>query len=565
MPDVVRETLKARVSALAMVVAAAVTSGCGPQVAAVVEHAEVVPAEVVLASAAVIPLPTSLTDGEGFFLLTATTVVETDPAFAEVVESQVAALRRATGLSLAAGVEGPRIAVAFVQGLPPEAYDLRVSAAGVEIAASGQAGVFYAFQTLRQLLPAEIESRVPVDGVLWVLPAVEIADFPRFPYRGMHLDVGRHFFDVDFVKKYIDTMARFKLNRFHWHLTEDQGWRIEIDAYPKLTQIGAWRRESPVGDNLDPYVGDGVPHGGFYTKDEIREVVAYAAERFVTVIPEIEMPGHATAAIAAYPELGCTSEQLQVSTTWAVHDTIYCPQEATFEFIETVLSEVIELFPSEYIHIGADEVPKRQWERSAVAQGVMRRERLETEEQLQSWFIRRVEAYLRSQGRRLIGWDEILEGGLAPDATVMSWRGTKGGIEAARQGHDVIMTPIEHAYFDFYQGEPESEPLAMNWAGFSISLRTAYEFEPVPDVLTEEEARHILGPQGNVWTEYIATPEHVEYMAYPRALALAEVAWSSREARDWPDFVLRLGEVLPHLDVLNVNYRVPAEVTFSAE
>jgi len=561
MPGVARG---AQASAAVLTLIALAGAGCAPA-AAVAEDSEAAPAMVVLAPVAVIPIPASLTRGDGFFRLSATTGVEVVPEFAEVVAGQVAALRRATGFAFAAGSAGPRIRVALVEQLAEEAYELRVTSTGVSIAASDPAGVFYAFQTLRQLLPAEIESSDPVDGILWVLPEVEIEDAPRFPYRGMHLDVGRHFFDVDFVKKYIDTMARFKLNRFHWHLTEDQGWRIEIDAYPKLTEIGAWRSESPVGDSLEPYVGDGVPHGGFYTKDQVREVVAYAAARFVTVIPEIEMPGHATAAIAAYPELGCTDEQLQVSTTWAVHDTIYCPQEATFEFVETVLSEVVELFPSEYIHIGADEVPKRQWERSAVAQEVMRREGLASEEELQSWFIRRVESYLRSRGRRLIGWDEILEGGLAPDATVMSWRGTEGGIEAAQQGHDVIMTPVEHAYFDFYQGEPEGEPLAMNWAGFGIPLQTAYAFEPVPEVLTEAESRHILGPQGNLWTEYISTPEHAEYMAYPRAMALAEVAWSPRAARDWPDFVLRLGEVLRHLDVLNVNYRMPVEVMLSAE
>lgn len=546
--------------AVFLVLAALVGTGCAPTVAAVAEDAEVAPAAAVLPPTAVIPAPASLIGGSGFFRLSASTVIEAVPEFAEVVASQVAELRRATGLDLEMGSTGERIRVERAAGLPEEAYELRVTSAGVTIAASDPAGVFYAFQTLRQLLPAEIESRGRVEGIPWVLPAVEIADRPRFPYRGMHLDVGRHFFDVDFVKKYIDTMSRFKLNRFHWHLTEDQGWRIEIDAYPRLTEIGAWRSESPVGDSLEPYVGDGVPHGGFYTKDEIREVVAYAAERFVTVIPEIELPGHATAAIAAYPELGCTDDQLQVSTTWAVHDTIYCPQEATFDFIETVLAEVLELFPSEYIHIGADEVPKRQWERSEVAQEVMRREGLASEEELQSWFIRRVETYLRANGRRLIGWDEILEGGLAPDATVMSWRGTEGGIEAARQGHDVIMTPVEYTYFDFYQGEPENEPLAMNWAGHRISLQTVYAFEPVPDVLSEEQSRHILGPQGNVWTEYIATPEHAEYMAYPRALALAEVAWSPREARHWPDFVRRLGEVLRHLDVLEVNYRTPGLV-----
>ncbi len=544
--------------AMLLAVAAVVGAGCAPS-PVVTESSDGEVAQAVIAPVALIPMPASLLEGDGFFRLTTETVVDTVPVFAEVVERQIAALRRATGLVLGSGDAGERIRVEEAPDLAEEEYTLRVSSEGVTIAASDSAGVFYAFQTLRQLLPAEIESSTAVTGGDWVMPAVAIADAPRFPYRGMHLDVARHFFDIDFVKKYIDTMARFKLNRFHWHLTEDQGWRIEIDAYPKLTEVGAWRDESPLEDNLDPYVGDGVPHGGFYTKDQIREVVAYAAERFITVIPEIEMPGHATAALAAYPELGCTDEQLRVSTTWAVHETIYCPQEATFEFIETVLAEVVELFPSEYIHIGADEVPKRQWRASPVAQEVMRREGLANEEELQSWFIRRVEGQLRSHGRRLVGWDEILEGGLAPGATVMSWRGIDGGVEAARQGHDVVMSPVEHAYFDFYQGDPESEPLAMNWAGFGISLETAYSFEPVPDVLTDEEARHILGPQGNLWTEYIATPEHAEYMAYPRALALAEVGWSPRETRDWPDFVFRLGEVLPHLDALNVNYRVPDE------
>ena len=553
MLHLVGETLAVAV-ALAMVAFAG--AGCGPAVA-VLEDSEVVPPPVTLVPASVIPAPASLTAGEGFFRLGTSTVVQTVPAFEQVVESQVAALRRTTGLELRAGSAGPLISVAAVEGLPEEAYELRVTSQGVTIVAAAPAGVFYAFQTLRQLLPAEIESSDPVAEIDWVLPAVDIADVPRFPYRGLHLDVGRHFFDVEFVKKYIDTMARFKLNRFHWHLTEDQGWRIQIDSYPKLTAVGAWRDETTLEGNTDPYIGDGRPHGGFYTKNEVRDVVAYAAARFVTVIPEIEMPGHATAAIAAYPELGCTDAQLAVSTNWGVHDTIFCPQESTFEFVEAVLAEVVEMFPSEYIHIGADEVPKRQWKESAVAQGVMRREGLADEEELQSWFVRRAEAYLRSHGRSLIGWDEILEGGLAADATVMSWRGTEGGIEAARRGHDVIMTPVEHAYFDFYQADPATEPLAMNWAGFGLPLETVYAFEPVPDVLTTEESRHILGPQGNLWTEYIATPEHAEYMAYPRAVALAEVAWSPREARDWPDFMLRLGEVMRHLDVLDINYRVP--------
>jgi hexosaminidase len=293
------------------------------------------------------------------------------------------------------------------------------------------------------------------------------------------------------------------MNRFHWHLTEDQGWRIEIQKYPRLTEIGAWRKETMVEKNFDPYVGDGIPYGGFYTQDEVREIVAYAAERHVTVVPEIEMPGHSTAALAAYPELACTEGPFEVSTIWGVKEDIYCPSEETFAFLEDVLAETMELFPSEYIHIGGDEVPKRRWEESELAQEVMRREGLADEHELQSYFIRRIEAFLLAHGRRLIGWDEILEGGLAPEATVMSWRGMEGGIEAARQGHDVIMTPTSHAYFDYYQGPAEEEPLAI---GGYLPLKKVYEFEPVPEELTEEEGQHILGAQGNVWTEYIKTP-----------------------------------------------------------
>ncbi len=515
-----------------------------------------------------IPAPSSIAIGDGVFRLGDETVVDVQaPELAAGVERQVASLRRSTRLPLAEGAAGDdsTIRVVAQPSVPDEGYTLRITPAEVLVEASTDAGVFYAFQTVRQLLPPDVESTTPVDDVDWILPSVVIEDAPRFAYRGMHLDVGRHFFDVDVVKAYVDTMARFKINRFHWHLTEDQGWRIEIDAYPRLTEVGAWRAESPVEDNLDPYVGDGERHGGFYTKDEVRDVVAYAAERFVTVVPEIELPGHATAALAAYPELGCTDATLDVSTTWGIHDTIFCPKEATFEFLETVLSEVMELFPSELIHIGGDEVPKRQWEESEQAQAVMRREGLADEDELQSWFTRRIERHLRANGRQLIGWDETLEGGLAPGAMVMSWRGIEGGIAAARQGHDVVMTPVEHAYFDFYQGDAASEPLAMNWAGFAIPLETVYAFEPLPDVLTDTEAQHIVGAQGNVWTEYIPTAEHLEYMAYPRALALAEVAWSSRATRDWETFVERLPGVLAHLDALAVRYRFPEEVLGSGE
>jgi hexosaminidase len=370
----------------------------------------------------------------------------------------------------------------------------------------------------------------------------------------MHLDVGRHHFPVAFVKRYIDILAAYKFNTFHWHLTEDQGWRIEIRKYPRLTAVGGCRAETMLEKNFDPYVGDGVPYCAYYTQDEIREVVEYARARYVTVIPEIEMPGHSVAALAAYPELACTEGPFEVATVWGVKQDIYCPSEETFAFLEDVLTEVMELFPSRYIHIGGDEAPKARWEESELAQEVMRREGLADEHELQSYFIRRIERLLLASGRRLIGWDEILDGGLAPEATVMSWRGMDGGIEAARQGHDVIMTPTSHVYFDYYQGDPRFEPLAI---GGLTTLEKVYGFEPVPEELTAEEARHVLGAQANLWTEYIKTPQYAEYMALPRMLALAEVVWSPKDARDWDSFAGRLPVELRRLDELGVNYRIP--------
>jgi len=441
-----------------------------------------------------------------------------------------------------------------------EGYTIRISDAGVRINAGDAAGAFYGMQSVHQMLPPEISGSGPALTTEWILPLVRIEDAPQFPYRGLHLDVGRHFFDVPFIKRYIDTMARYKLNVFHWHLTEDQGWRIEIDAYPRLTEVGAWRTETVVEKNLNPYIGDGIPHGGYYTKDEIREVLAFAAERHVMVIPEIDIPGHTGAALAAYPELGCHEGPYEVKTTWGIQEDILCPSEATFDFLFAVLDEVAELFPSPYIHIGADEVPKRQWEESPVAQAVIEREGLTDEKELQSWFVRRIEEHLNSRGKRLIGWNEILEGGLAPRATVMSWQGTTGGIEAARMGHDVIMTPTDYLYFDFYQGDPETEPLAMNWARRIIPLDTVYAYDPIPEELSADEARHILGAQGNVWTEYISTPEYVEYMAFPRALALAEITWTPKAARHIDDFYNRLALNLLHLERLGVNYRIPERI-----
>lgn len=432
-------------------------------------------------------------------------------------------------------------------GLGAEGYRLVVSPDGIRITAASTHGLFYGIQTLRQLLPPPDSAKLD-----WIIPAVEIVDYPRFKWRGLHLDVGRHFFPPEFIKRYLDLMSLWKLNTFHWHLTEDQGWRIEIRRYPRLTEVGSRRAETVLERNLRPYVGDGIPYGGFYTQEEIRDIVAYARERYITVVPEIEMPGHSLAALAAYPDLACTPGPFEVGTTWGVFEDIYCPSEETFTFLENVLTEVMELFPSTFIHIGGDEAPKTRWEESALAQRVMRREGLNDEHELQSWFISRIDRFLTAHGRRLVGWDEILQGGLAPGATVMSWRGMDGGIAAAREGHDVVMTPTSHMYFDYYQADPEGEPLAN---GGEIPLAKVYGFEPVPEELTNEEARHVLGAQANVWTEYMPTSDQVEYMVYPRALALAEVVWSPEGRRDWDDFLSRLPVSLRILDALGVNYR----------
>lgn len=509
----------------------------------------------------VIPQPVSVSIEEGTYELTASSafkVAHEELESAANLFSDLWAVPMGTRLPVHSS-DGD-IHLVLDESLEMEAYSLHIDEDGVLLKAGDASGAFYGMQTLHQMLPADISGRGPALNTRWTLPQVHIEDAPRFGYRGLHLDVGRHFFDVAFVKRYIDVMSRYKLNVFHWHLTEDQGWRVEIDAFPRLTEVGAWRKETVVEKNLNPYIGDGIPHGGFYTKEEIRDVVAYAAERHVMVIPEIDIPGHTGAVLAAYPELGCHEGPFEVKTTWGIQQDILCPSEETFSFLYTVLEEVAELFPGPYIHIGADEVPKVQWEESPVAQEVIRREGLADEEELQSWFVRRIEAHLNSLGKQLIGWDEILEGGLAPNATVMSWRGTIGGIEAARMGHDVIMTPTDYLYFDFYQGDPESEPLAMNWANRIIPLDTVYAFEPIPEELSSEEAAHVLGAQGNVWTEYISTPKYVEYMTFPRALALSEIAWSPASTRNIDRFYDRLAINLNHLERLGVNYRIPERI-----
>lgn len=416
--------------------------------------------------------------------------------------------------------------------LGPEGYELTVTTNRVVIRAPQPAGIFYGTQTLRQLLPGPI-------------PCLHIEDQPRFQWRGALLDVGRHFFRKDFLKRYIDLLAFHKLNVLQLHLTDDQGWRVEIKKYPKLTRIGSWRAET---------TGDGKRHGGYYTQYDLREIVAYAAERHITIVPEIEMPGHSLSALAAYPELSCTGGPFKVRTKWGIEPDVHCAgNEKTFEFLQNVLDEVMAIFPSEFIHIGGDECPKYRWKTCPKCQARIKTEGLKDEHELQSYFVRRIEKYLNSKGRRLIGWTEIREGGLARNAAIMDWKG--GAVEAASEGHDVVMSPTTHCYFDYYQSQDKTtEPKAIG--GF-LPLSKVYWFEPVPAKLAPEFHKHILGAQANLWTEYIPTPPQAEYMTFPRLCALAEVVWSPIAKRNWEDFSVRLTQHLKRLDALGVNYRKP--------
>ena len=431
----------------------------------------------------------------------------------------------------------------------PEGYKLKVNSGNISIVSGDDAGLFYGVQTLMQLLPDSLLSskmkEVEIPG--WI-----VNDSPRFHYRGMHLDVGRHFFPVKFIKQYLDMMAMYKFNTFHWHLTEDQGWRIEIKKYPKLTEIGAYRDSTLVGKYSDkPHKWDGKRYGGYYTQEQIRDIVQYAADRHITIIPEIEMPGHSLAALAAYPELACTPGPFRPATLWGVFADIYCPKEETFKFLEDVLTEVMELFPGKYIHIGGDEAPKVRWKESNLCKKIIKEQGLKNEEELQSYFVERIEKFLNAHGRKLIGWDEILEGGLSPDATVMSWRGVEGGIAAARAGHDAIMTPENFCYFDHYQAGPEGEPMAI---GGMTTLKEVYTYEPVPEELNKKEAKHILGAQGNVWTEYMPTTEKVEYMVLPRMAALAEVVWTESDKKSWKSFQRRINNHFKRYKALGWNF-----------
>ncbi len=507
-----------------------------------------------------IPMPQNITYQSGSFVLHPMTIIQTNDVTSFEALFLKESIKNQTGLDLKIVKEVPNnvaiIHLVFdVQG--PDAsdfkenYKLEVTAKSITVKAEYNQGIFYGIQTLLQLIPFEHKSDIKV-------PCLQIVDSPKFKWRGMHLDVGRHFFPTAFIKKYIDYLALYKLNTFHWHLTEDQGWRIEIKKYPKLTQVGAWREGSMVG-HYNEQKFDTIHYGGFYTQNDIKEVVAYATERHITIVPEIEMPGHSLAALAAYPELSCTGGPFKVGTKWGVFDDVYCPKEETFTFLENVLTEVMALFPSEYIHIGGDECPKTRWKNCTHCQKIIQEKGLKDEHELQSYFIQRIEKFVNSKGRKIIGWDEILEGGLAPNAAVMSWRGTEGGIAAAKEKHFVVMTPGSHCYFDHYQGEPKNEPIAI---GGYTNVEKVYAFNPVPKELTPEEAAFILGAQANVWTEYMNTPEHVEYMIMPRMAALSEVLWGTSDTANYKNFEQRLIQHFSIYDHKGINYsRALFEVT----
>jgi hexosaminidase len=432
----------------------------------------------------------------------------------------------------------------------PETYSLTVTPERILIVSTEPRGLFYGVQSLSQLLPPEVVLKKTLDNYGWFVPGISIQDAPQYLWRGLHLDVARHSYPIEFLKKFIDLMALHKLNIFHWHLTDDQGWRLEIKKYPRLTEVGAFRKATPLPE--DKYTSDNTPYGGYYTQEEVRELVAYAAERFITIVPEIEMPGHALAALATYPELGCQGQGYEVGEWWGMQDEVFCAgNEMTYSFLEDVLREVFDLFPSEFIHIGGDECPKTRWQSCPKCQEKIKRKKLQDENELQSYFIRRVEQFLLDNGRRLIGWDEIMEGGLAPNAAVMSWRGTQGGIDAAKAGHDVVMTPTTHCYFDYYQSKKiENEHPAI---GGYLPLEIVYQFDPVEGVPADKTS-HVLGAQGNIWTEYMPTSEIVEYMAYPRASALAEILWNGK-GENYAEFLSRLSRLLQRLEYIGVAFR----------
>ena len=517
--------------------------------------------EVKEASYQIIPAPQEIVMGQGgaFTLANGAKVIYPEGNEKMQKNAQFLAdyVKELTGntLSVVAGTEGKGILLQVTPNeAQPESYQLKVTPEGIVINGGSEAGVFYGIQTLRKSIPAG-------QGINVSLPAVEINDAPRFSYRGAMLDVSRHFFTVDEIKSFIDMIALHNINRFHWHLTDDQGWRIEIKCRPLLTEKSSKRKETVIGRNSGEY--DGIPHEGFYTQEQIKEIIAYAADQHITIIPEIDMPGHMQGALHAYPELGCTGGPYEVWTQWGVSDDVLCAgNDATLKFIEDVLGEVVELFPSEYIHVGGDECPKTRWHDCPKCQarikalGIKGDKKHSAEEYLQSFIINHAEKFLNSKGRQMIGWDETLEGGLAPNATVMSWRGEGGGIEAAKQKHDVIMTPTTYLYFDYYQTKDiENEPLAI---GGYLPFQNVYNYEPMTDKLTKEEQKYIIGVQANLWVEYIATLEHIQYMELPRMAALCEIQWSGADKKNYECFLSRLPQLVSLYDVKGYNYATHA-------
>ena len=498
----------------------------------------------------IIPKPVSLKVKQGNFRLDKKTVIvvkdEGDKDAADFLNDY---LQRFYGFSLnitdAASTNYISLSTKKFVKAPEndEHYTLEGTAKSIAIEGDSYAGTFRGVQSLLQLLPVKKSAALQV-------PLVSISDQPRLKYRGLMLDVARHFFEIDFVKKYIDFIALHKMNTFHWHLTDDQGWRVEIKKYPKLTEVGAYRNGTIIGRY--PGTGnDNIHYGGFYTQEQIKEVVAYAAKRHITVIPEIEMPGHGKAALASYSYLGCTGGPYEVKQTWGVEEDVYCAgNDSVYSFLQDVLDEVMPLFPSQYIHVGGDECPKDRWKACPKCQKRIKDNNLKDEHHLQSYFVQRIEKYVNSKGKKIIGWDEILEGGLAPNATVMSWRGEEGGIEAAKQDHDVIMTPGSHVYLDHSQSKKED---SVTIGGYT-SVQKVYSYEPVPRVLNDQQKKHVLGAQGNVWTEYMKNPRKVEYMIFPRLSALSEVLWTPSAAKNWNDFEKRLGVQFKRYDLWKVNY-----------
>ncbi|WP_421829109.1 family 20 glycosylhydrolase [Larkinella sp.] len=518
----------------------------------------------------IIPKPAQTELRDGRFVFSNETTVRFPPNNAELktlAENFIRQFQAAAGFSLRTenrpAVTSTGTFLAFVPvpdaNLGDEGYRIDVTATTITIEATKPAGFFYAVQSLYQLLPSEIfATKLVKPSVNWSIPACRIEDKPRYRYRGLHLDVARHFFPVSFIKKYIDLLALHKFNTFHWHLTDDQGWRIEIKKYPKLTQVGSRRKETLIGHyyESDPQQFDGQSYGGFYTQDEVREVVRYAKSKYVTIIPEIEMPGHALAILAAYPEFGCSGGPYETATKWGIFTDVLCPYDRTFTFLQDVLTEVMTLFPGPYIHIGGDECPKISWQKSPFCQNLMKKLKLKNENQLQSYFISRIDKWVTSKGWKTIGWDEILEGNspairVSPGATVMSWRGIEGGLRAARQNHDVIMTPGNFLYLDHYQADRSQEPLAF---GRFTPLEKTYSYDPTPVDLPVAAQKHLIGAQANVWTEYLKTADQVEYMVWPRAAAVAEVVWTPLDQKNWPDFTRRLPALFKRLDALGVSY-----------